>query len=83
MSRSRKSLPICGLTLVESEKQDKQAWHRRMRRRERQRLGIVPPVEADDYLTTAVREISDPWLFAKDGKQYVSNVEEAREIVRK
>ena len=83
MSRSRKSLPICGLTLVESEKHDKQVWHRRMRRRERQRLGAVTPVGAEDYLTTVVHEISDPWLFAKDGKQYVANEEEAREVVRK
>ena len=83
MSRSRKSLPICGVSAATSEKQDKQVWHRRMRRRERQRLGGVPPASADDYLTTVVREVSDPWTFVKDGKQYVANPEEAQEVLRK
>ena len=83
MSRSRKSLPIVGHTTAESEKHDKQVWHRRMRRRERQRLGGVAPATADDYLTTITHEVSDPWTFGKDGKQYVVNADEAREVLRK
>ena len=83
MSRSRKHLPIRALSAVESEKQAKRVWHRRMRRRERQRLGLVTPVLADDYLTTAVREVSDPRTFGKEGKEFVTNPSEAEEALRK
>jgi len=71
MSRSRKHLPILGTHDVPSEKADKQRWHRQMRRRERQQLGVVPPTASDSYLTTMPREVSDPLAFAKTGKVWV------------
>jgi hypothetical protein len=46
-------------------------------------LGAVAPAAAEDYLTTAVREVSDPWTFGKDGKLYVASPDEAEEVLRK
>jgi hypothetical protein len=67
MARSRKKTPTTGITTAESEKADKMAAHRRERRRIRQLL----PVEPD--ILPHTREISSPWLMAKDGKQYLGN----------
>jgi hypothetical protein len=63
MSRSYRYTPICGLTTAASEKDDKQRWHRRFRHRNRQlvRHGEDPLLQ---------RVVSDPWLMAKDGKQW-------------
>lgn len=67
MTRSRKKSPIAGITTAESEKTDKLAAHRRERRRIRQLL----PAEPD--ILPHTREISSPWLMAKDGKQYLGH----------
>ena len=63
MSRSYRSTSICGLASAPSEKADKQHWHRRLRRRNRQRLhqGAEP---------LPLRAVSNPWTMAKDGKQW-------------
>jgi hypothetical protein len=63
MSRSSRSTPICGLASAPSEKDDKQRWHRRFRRRNRQRLhqGAEP---------LPLRAFSNLWTMAKDGKQW-------------
>ena len=63
MSRSRRKTPICGITTAESDKPGKVADHRRLRRRNRQRVahGMEPLHE---------REVSDPWGWPKDGKAY-------------
>ena len=66
MSRSRRKTPVIGITSAESEKADKQAAHRRERRKVRQRLVADP---APDLLPHA-REVSNPWTYAKDGKAY-------------
>ncbi|HEY5866932.1 MAG TPA: hypothetical protein VI542_15510 [Candidatus Tectomicrobia bacterium] len=63
MSRSYRHTSICGLTTAASEKDDKRRWHRRYRHHNGQSLrqGMEPiPVQA----------VSDPWLMAKDGKQW-------------
>jgi len=65
MSRSRKKNPMCGHTCADSEKADKKLWHSRMRARERDRLITNPEGE-----TTLEHEVSNPYSFAKDGKQY-------------
>lgn len=62
MSRSRRRTPIFGITTCESEKPDKQAWHRRWRRAAKQRGDHG---EFDDE-----RLHSDAWNMGKDGKQY-------------
>lgn len=65
MSRSRRKTSIAGITAAPSEKTDKQASHRRVRRRIRQlaeaSAGLVLPLE---------RELTNPWSMAKDGKLY-------------
>lgn len=66
MSRSRKKTPIAGITTAASEKAEKQANHRRERRRIRQVLAVEP--EPD--ILPHTRELSDPWAMAKDGKVY-------------
>ena len=66
MSRSRKKTPITGISSATTEKAEKQANHRRERRRVRQVLGVEP--EADVLPHT--RELSDPWVMPKDGKVY-------------
>lgn len=64
VSRSRKKRPISGITLADSEKQDKRLANRKLRRRVNQTLAVDP--EADVF--PLLRKVSDPWTMAKDGK---------------
>jgi hypothetical protein len=72
MSRSRKKLPIVGNTVAKSEKQDKRQAHKAFRAKVRRVLSKDP--ESD--LLPEEREVSDPYLFSKDGKQYVKTDQE-------
>ena len=63
MSRSRKKTPIRGMTLADSEKEDKRLANRRIRRVNKVRVGR-------DQEPTHTRELSDPWGMAKDGRQW-------------
>lgn len=75
MSHSYRHIPICGITTAASEKDDKRHWHRRFRQRNRQRVhqGKEPlPLGA----------VSDPWLMAKDGKQWFDRIRHPR-LLRK
>lgn len=69
MTRSRKKTPITGITTAESEKAEKLAAHKRERRSVRQAIQSDP----DSEILPHTREISSPWLMAKDGKQYLGN----------
>ncbi len=62
MTRSRRKQPICGITKAKSEKQDKRRACRVLRRENKVRL------RAGNELMT-VREASDIWDMAKDGKR--------------
>ena len=64
MSRSRRKTPVTGVTCAESERYDKQLWHRRFRR------AVSVSIRAGDEVMPHVRDVSDPWKFAKDGKTY-------------
>jgi hypothetical protein len=66
MSRSRKHTPKGGITAAASEKDDKRQAHQRERRRVRVVLAVDPAPE----LLPHRRELSDPWVMAKDGKAY-------------
>lgn len=66
MSRSRKKRPISGITLADSEKQDKRLANRKLRRRVNQTLAVDPEAEVFPHL----REVSDPWTMAKDGRYW-------------
>jgi hypothetical protein len=77
MSRSRKKTPISPIACASSEKDDKARANRRFRRvtRERLRSASEPPHN--------IREVSNVWLFAKDGRIYVDNPEFLAETMRK
>ena len=62
MSRSHLKNPFFGFTTAVSEKQDKREANRRLRRKVR---------AGKCYLT--LREVSNVWSFAKDGKRYLPN----------
>lgn len=58
MSRSRRKTPICGITTARSEKDDKRRANRKLRRLTR----------TDPEKNLVMRDVSDVWSFAKDGK---------------
>lgn len=66
MSRSKRNVPILGITTAETEASEKAKWHRRHRREERARLAS----DAENYVARSHREHSDPWTMDKDGKKY-------------
>ena len=67
MSRSRKKTPIQGVTAAASEKADKRATHRKVRRGVRAKLAV----DADPELLPLTRDMSNPWNMAKEGKIYL------------
>ena len=70
MARSRRKTPITGRTTAESEKDDKAASHRRLRRVTKQaihgELETTLPVD---------RELTNTWSMSKDGKFYFDQKE--------
>ena len=68
MSRSRRKTPIFGYTSSDSERQDKQIWHRRWRHNERQALATADDFDA--HLTLLRDDVSSTWNMDKDGKHY-------------
>lgn len=68
MTRSFKKIPITGIAKTSSEKDDKRESNRKLRRKVRQNL------EEEDKIPL-LREVSDVWVFKKDGKSYVKNNE--------
>ena len=75
MSRSYRHTSICGLASAASEKDDKRRWHHRFRQRNRQRVhqGKEP---------LSLGAVGDPWLMAKDGKQWFDRTRHPR-LLRK
>lgn len=67
MSRSRKKVAVCGWTCKESEKKDKRLANRKFRKHTRQNLKEL--IDGIDKIPYRMREISQIWDFAKDGKQ--------------
>ena len=66
MARSRRKTPILGMTTSPSEKKDKRAANRLVRRKVRTVLLANPEVE----VLPGLKELSDPWHMDKDGKRY-------------
>jgi hypothetical protein len=54
------------MTKAESEKQDKRLANRRIRRR----VKVVLEAGPEDDMLPTLRELSDPWTMAKDGKRW-------------
>lgn len=76
MTRSRRKNPIRAWTCADSEKQDKQMASRKLRRIVRQLLHV------GERLLPKKREVSNPYRWAKDGKQIFDPEEEPR-LMRK
>lgn len=73
MARSYKKTPKFSSTFEESEKSDKRFANRRLRRSVNMRLSQVEADDLeDDLVLQEMREVSDVWTFAKDGKRYHS-----------
>ena len=62
MSRSQRKTPIRGITSADSEKSDKAAGHRKVRRAVRVAIEQEAPVLPHE------NELTNPWSMAKDGK---------------
>jgi hypothetical protein len=70
MSRSRKKIPIIGITTATSEKQNKRLANRRFRRVTKIELKI-----SKEFITP-YKVLSNVWCYDKDGKRYVRNLAE-------
>lgn len=66
MSRSFQKTPITGYTTARSEKDDK----RRANRRHRTAVKRILRTELEPETLPLLREVSNVYTFAKDGKQY-------------
>lgn len=62
MSRSRKKVPITGVAVCESEKQDKRKANRKLR------ASVRVAIADDREVMPQLREVSNVWTFGKDGK---------------
>ena len=74
MSRSYKHTPIIGNVGARSESDDKRMANRRLRRITRALLH-----RGEYHSLPTLREVSDVYAFAKDGKQYLRT----DEVIRK
>ncbi len=66
MSRSYRHVPVCGITMARSEAEDKRRAHRRLRVWTR---ALLDQPDLDVVSCPTLRDVSDPWTMAKDGKQ--------------
>ena len=71
MARSKKKTPIIPNTKAESEKEDKRNNNRKLRRAVKQKLQVFEDTE--DLVLPELREITDVWDGAKDGKKFLKN----------
>ena len=83
MSKSRKKNAITGWSCAKSEKKDKQLARQKLRNREHQilhklfvgivdeKLNILKGELDTDVILPTIREVSNVWSMAKDGKQRV------------
>ena len=70
MSRSRRKTPITGMTTCDSEKEDKRIANRMERHANKILLSDLDETRLKDR-----REVSDPWLMGKDGRQWIDTNE--------
>lgn len=71
MSRSYKHTPIHGITKCSSERYDKQKWHSRMRTVARTNIQQhLREGKLDEFVDIVVLDVSNVWVFGKDGKHY-------------
>jgi hypothetical protein len=70
MSNSKRKHPIIPNCKALSEKPDKQQANRKLRRLVKEKLSDI------DYQLPVLKEISNKWNWAKDGKSYRFNLTE-------
>ncbi|MDP0501881.1 MAG: hypothetical protein Q7P63_17440 [Verrucomicrobiota bacterium JB022] len=78
MANSVRKSPSTGITTADSEKEDKRTFNRTLRRVNRQIL----KADGDRERLKQVKEVSDPWAMAKDGKCRFDPIEDRR-LLRK
>ena len=66
MSRSRQRTPITGNCVCRSEKDEKRTANRKLRRKTREALRV----DDDPFPLPVMREVSNAWLWGKDGKSW-------------
>ena len=77
MSRSRRKTPICGNTMSDSDKHDKQLANRRLRR-------IVNNTDlAVNNILPDKKEVSNIYNFDKDGKHWFDGCDMHDKLMRK
>ena len=76
MSRSKRKTPVRGMSSSESEKADKSASHRKLRRVAR------VAVEQGEPVLPLERELTNTWSMDKDGKRRFDPVKNPR-LMRK
>lgn len=74
MSRSRKTNPISGFTLSDSEKEDKREYNRNLRHKNKIKLKNID--DPEELILSEIEDVSDPWNMAKDGKYWFGNLKE-------
>ena len=72
MSRSRRKSPWMGVTCADSEKWDKRFANRKLRKKVKQQLSQFTEGD-DELLFPKLREVSEEWMFAKDGRQRIND----------
>lgn len=80
VSRSKRKTPVCGNTTSVSEKEDKQIWHRRWRRNERQNIKCLSDFET--YQPLSHKVASNVWDFDKDGKHWFGAMSDRHYFVK-
>ena len=82
MSRSKRKHNIRGNTCAESEKEDKKLWHKAFRRRTK--IITTGKKNLDDIVFPSIKDVSDVWGMAKDGKSRIEAIDEdAKKWLRK
>jgi hypothetical protein len=66
MSRSYKKNPAGGMCVADSEKENKRTANRAFRRKSKQAVHTLRL----DRIPFSIRQVSDVWCFAKDGKMW-------------
>ncbi|GBU21245.1 hypothetical protein R80B4_01134 [Fibrobacteres bacterium R8-0-B4] len=79
MSRSNKKVMGGGITVAESEADDKKSWHRAHRRKNK--MVISGLSDSDDVEFVHEKAVSDPWAMSKDGKRLYWTEPELRKTV--
>lgn len=79
MSRSQKKTSIGGNTTCSSEKQDKRAANRSLRRIVKRLCSAGENIEVWPRL----REVSEVWSFGKDGKQWFGKIKNWKKMLKK